>query len=47
MALQSVAAVQVNNPLNPTELSAWFQNNPLAIITSIVIHKNVFYIVHT
>jgi hypothetical protein len=47
MALQSVAAVSVNDPLNPTELATWFQQNPLAVITTIVIHRNVFYIVHT
>lgn len=47
MALQSVEAIPVSDPLNPTELTAWFVGHPLAIITTIVIHKNVFYVVHT
>jgi hypothetical protein len=47
MALQTVVAVPVADPLNPTELQTWCTNNPLAIITAIVVHKNVFYILHT
>lgn len=47
MALQSVVAIAVTDPLNPTELVAWFTNNPLAVITTMVVHRNVFYIVHT
>ena len=47
MALQSVDAVPVSDPLNPTELTAWFNAHPLAVITTIVVHRNVFYIVHT
>jgi hypothetical protein len=47
MALQTVTAIQIADPLNPVELQTWCTNNPLAVITTLVIHRNVFYILHT
>jgi len=47
MALQTVEAVQFKDPLNPVELNNWFSAHPLAVITTIIVYKDTFYIIHT
>lgn len=47
MALQTIDTVITADPSKPTEVQDWFTNHPLAVITTVFVYENVFYIVHT
>lgn len=46
MALQSVIAITVFDPLNPKELQAWFTANPLVTVTAMAVYGNSFIVVY-
>jgi hypothetical protein len=47
MAIPVVDTIQVLDPLNPKELTTWFNANPLAVVISVQLYGNSFIIIHT
>lgn len=43
----TVVTIIVADPTNPTEVQAWFNANPLAVVNFISTNSNLFYIFHT